>query len=238
MTPNFINILEDYFSMNGNNLKSRHFPATVRRARTGIFTTAFTVLTCSLMTACAGTKSQIPEPRQAGSDEEQPFSCTVDRNKITGSTEVNPAEVKVHDGDTIKVQKKKYRLVAVDTAECKAYFGGGRGWPDQYGEGDFADVNYCKKGKEFVDTAIHDAKKVEIVDLGITDKYGRGLAFVIADGVSIQCELVRTSLAYETVHTYGPQGQDYLSGMVMEAAYISEQPHFEDPHVFRHTAHQ
>lgn len=191
----------------------------------------------ALVSACATVRHVQQPPAEEKPSVKEKYSCEVDQGTLEKAIAMDPSEIKCHDGDTCKHQKKKYRLAAVDAAECRAYFGNGKGWPDQYGEGEYASINYCKEGREFVKNAIRGAKEVKYVPGDVDDKYGRGLGYLIVDRQLLQCQLVREGLAYEIVTTYGAQGQEYLSQMVLKAAQTVPEPNFQKPWVFRHTSH-
>ncbi|MBX5320256.1 alpha/beta hydrolase [Staphylococcus caprae] len=95
--------------------------------------------------------------------------------------------VKVVDGDTVKFnykgKKTTFRLLLIDTPETKD--------PRKSVE------KYGPEASEFTTNKLTSAKKIEVeFDKGPhTDKYGRSLAYVYADGEMLNNALVRNGLA-------------------------------------------
>ncbi|WP_366247345.1 thermonuclease family protein [Terribacillus aidingensis] len=122
---------------------------------------------------------------------------TKSKPTITSGTtdKVEVSLIRIVDGDTIKVnyngQEETVRYLLVDTPETKA--------PNKcvqpYGK------DASKRNQELV----ADADKLELeFDVGSrTDKYGRLLAYVYADGVSVQQTLLEEGLA-RVAYVYPP----------------------------------
>lgn len=111
---------------------------------------------------------------------------------IEANTKVKATLSKCVDGDTthfrIHAKEAKVRYLAIDTPEYTKE-------KEPYG----------KEASEFVCTLLTQAKQIEIeYDDGSDkqDKYGRTLAWVFADDVLVQAELVKRGLA-EVTYLYG-----------------------------------
>ncbi|PAF35134.1 endonuclease [Terribacillus saccharophilus] len=153
--------------------------------RKTIHSTIWLIVALFLISAC-GTVSTTNQ--QSGSD----------RNATTTSGTTNKVEVsliRIVDGDTIKVnyngQEETVRYLLVDTPETKA--------PNKCVQPFGKDAS--KRNEELVT----NAEKLELeFDVGSrTDKYGRLLAYVYADGVSVQQTLLIEGLA-RVAYVYPP----------------------------------
>lgn len=109
-------------------------------------------------------------------------------NTINASEKISVNFSKCVDGDTIKVIKSKeeitIRLLAVDTPETKH--------PSKKEEA------FGKEASNFTCNKIKNASKIEIEydkESSKTDKYDRHLTWVYVDGILLQEELVKNSLA-------------------------------------------
>nr|2F0H_A Chain A, Staphylococcal nuclease [Staphylococcus aureus] len=103
--------------------------------------------------------------------------------------------IKAIDGDTVKLMYKgqpmTFRLLLVDTPETKH--------PKKGVE------KYGPEASAFTKKMLENAKKIEVeFDKGQrTDKYGRGLAYIYADGKMVNEALVRQGLA-KVAYVYKP----------------------------------
>ncbi|WP_225349245.1 thermonuclease family protein [Apilactobacillus kunkeei] len=103
--------------------------------------------------------------------------------------------IKAIDGDTVKLMYKgqpmTFRLLLVDTPETKH--------PKKGVE------KYGPEASAFTKKMVENAKKIEVeFDKGQrTDKYGRGLAYIYADGKMVNEALVRQGLA-KVAYVYKP----------------------------------
>lgn len=164
------------------------------------------------------------------------FSCVIDP-QVVASEEgefIDPSLFVAIDGDTIDDPKETDRLSACDCAELANGC-----WPDQYGIGEFSDINYGQLGKEYTVQALLHAKGAIKVP-GIIDKYGRRMAHILLDFVgngeyeSLNCLLVREGLAWETVTHYGLGTHPPLSQKVLDASkFVGEPPHFMRPDLWK-----
>ncbi|MEO1988864.1 MAG: thermonuclease family protein [Martelella sp.] len=91
-------------------------------------------------------------------------------------------EISVYDGDTIKIDGQRMRLLDIDTPEISK--------PRcSYEE----EVGY--EARDRLRELISQAGSVEIIDSGTTDKYGRNLIYVEVDGRDAGKILVNEGLA-------------------------------------------
>lgn len=123
------------------------------------------------------------------------ITCILFINTVSANTKDVVTFSKCVDGDTIEViqngEKKKVRLLAVDTPETKH---------PKKGEEPFG-----KEASTFTCTHVKNAKTLELeYDDGSdkTDKYGRLLAWVFVDGYNLNDLLIQEGLA-EVAYLYG-----------------------------------
>lgn len=129
-------------------------------------------------------------------DEDGNINTTEYSKSATTKLHKEPATlIKAIDGDTVKLMYKgkpmTFRLLLIDTPETKHPKKG----VEKYGPEASA---YTKK-------MVENAKKIEVeFDKGQkTDKYGRGLAYIYADGKMVNQALVRQGLA-KVAYVYKP----------------------------------
>lgn len=150
-----------------------------------IHITTWLIVALFLISAC-GTVSTVNQESET------------DRKATTTSGTTDKVEVsliRIVDGDTIKVnyngQEETVRYLLVDTPETKA--------PNKCVQ------PYGKDASKRNEELVTDAEKLELeFDVGgRTDKYGRLLAYVYADGVSVQQTLLEEGLA-RVAYVYPP----------------------------------
>jgi micrococcal nuclease len=108
--------------------------------------------------------------------------------------EVSSSQVTIIDGDTIKIKnnnkEQTIRLLLIDTPELKHSTTGKQ--------------LYSEEAKAFIGIMIRNAKQISIEqDVSEKDKYGRLLAYVYADGKSVQEALLHKGLA-RVAYVYKP----------------------------------
>ncbi|GJF38331.1 thermonuclease family protein [Staphylococcus argenteus] len=130
------------------------------------------------------------------SDEEGNSNATEYSKSATTKLHKEPATlIKAIDGDTVKLMYKgkpmTFRLLLIDTPETKH--------PKKGVE------KYGPEASAFTKNMVENAKKIEVkFDKGQkTDKYGRGLAYIYADGKMVNQALVRQGLA-KVAYVYKP----------------------------------
>lgn len=129
-------------------------------------------------------------------DEEGNSNATEYSKSATTKLHKEPATlIKAIDGDTVKLMYKgkamTFRLLLIDTPETKH--------PKKGVE------KYAPEASAFTKNMVENAKKIEVeFDKGQkTDKYGRGLAYIYADGKMVNQALVRQGLA-KVAYVYKP----------------------------------
>ncbi|GJF43694.1 thermonuclease family protein [Staphylococcus argenteus] len=129
-------------------------------------------------------------------DEEGNSNATEYSKSTTTKLHKEPATlIKAIDGDTVKLMYKgkpmTFRLLLIDTPETKH--------PKKGVE------KYGPEASAFTKNMVENAKKIEVeFDKGQkTDKYGRGLAYIYADGKMVNQALVRQGLA-KVAYVYKP----------------------------------
>ncbi|MGZ1747145.1 thermonuclease family protein [Staphylococcus argenteus] len=129
-------------------------------------------------------------------DEEGNSNATEYSKSATTKLHKEPATlIKAIDGDTVKLMYKgkamTFRLLLIDTPETKH--------PKKGVE------KYGPEASAFTKNMVENAKKIEVeFDKGQkTDKYGRGLAYIYADGKMVNQALVRQGLA-KVAYVYKP----------------------------------
>ncbi|CDR26341.1 thermonuclease family protein [Staphylococcus schweitzeri] len=129
-------------------------------------------------------------------DEDGNSNATEYSKSATTKLHKEPATlIKAIDGDTVKLMYKgkpmTFRLLLIDTPETKH--------PKKGVE------KYGPEASAFTKKMVENAKKIEVeFDKGQkTDKYGRGLAYIYADGKMVNQALVRQGLA-KVAYVYKP----------------------------------
>lgn len=129
-------------------------------------------------------------------DEDGNSNATEYSKSATTKLHKEPATlIKAIDGDTVKLMYKgkpmTFRLLLIDTPETKH--------PKKGVE------KYGPEASVFTKKMVENAKKIEVeFDKGQkTDKYGRGLAYIYADGKMVNQALVRQGLA-KVAYVYKP----------------------------------
>ncbi|MBE5675294.1 thermonuclease family protein [Staphylococcus sp. SS87] len=129
-------------------------------------------------------------------DEDGNSNATEYSKSATTKLHKEPATlIKAIDGDTVKLMYKgqpmTFRLLLIDTPETKH--------PKKGVE------KYGPEASAFTKKMVENANKIEVeFDKGQkTDKYGRGLAYIYADGKMVNQALVRQGLA-KVAYVYKP----------------------------------
>ncbi|MCC6573293.1 MAG: thermonuclease family protein [Planctomycetes bacterium] len=135
---------------------------------------------------------------------------------------VSARDIKVLDGDTISYKGATVRLMGYDTPE-KANAERFKGSQEPY----------ASRAEIKLRDILTGAAKVEIAYLREGDKYGRKLAHVYADGVTIGVALIKAGLAYANVDHFGAQGFDEEAKQLRDAVASSPKPEFEEPFKWR-----
>ncbi len=182
-------------------------------------------------------KTPAPITRQEPSSLEQIVSTSVEGipdEALASAILIDKKTIRYVDGDTFWYTDKngrdiKVRFAGMDAAE-----------KDQYGFGEFADIDCGQASLGALQTLIEKGREIRLVyardpdGRDKNDKHGRGLVFVYADGVHVNAELVRSGQAYSGVGRYGNNGWSELSSQIEQAAAEATRtgatPRFELPH--------
>lgn len=167
---------------------------------------------------------QSDQPNATSKSEQKSKEDHEDHKKETHETKSEPQSnglvreevefVRPVDGDTVRLRyegkESAFRLLLIDTPETKH--------PKKGVE------PYGKEASDFTKNMLMDASKVEIEfdKGGKTDKYGRYLAYVYADGVMVNDALVRQGLA-KVAYIY-PPSITYLD-QLQESQSLAQQEH-------------
>jgi endonuclease YncB( thermonuclease family) len=136
-------------------------------------------------------------------------------------TPVDKRDIVVEDGDTFTWKGQRVRMLGIDCAETNSPYHKGNQNP------------WGLLGEELLNEEVKRSKELAIIRIEKSDKYGRWLAYLLADGVNVNAKLIQAGLAYETVTRYGKQGLDKYAEECLNAARTAERPKFEDPAEFR-----
>jgi endonuclease YncB( thermonuclease family) len=97
------------------------------------------------------------------------------------AVKANAGEYVVVDGDTIKNSDSGYiRILGIDTPEIKGQCK--------------SEKDKAVQAKKYLESILESSKEVKVVG-NKTDKYGRLLALVYADGVSVSSLMLQANLA-------------------------------------------
>lgn len=136
-------------------------------------------------------------------------------------TVVAKADLEVEDGDTFSWKGQRVRMLGIDCAEKASPFHHGDQEP------------WGSRAQEFLQEQIVKAGKLSIVRIDKPDRYGRWLAYLLADGENVNARIISQGLAYETISHYGKQGLDRYAEQCLDATLGAPKPEFEPPHEFR-----
>jgi endonuclease YncB( thermonuclease family) len=140
---------------------------------------------------------------------------------------VDPAKVRVSDGDTVELDwgaegRETVRIIGIDTPEIAH--------PDH-------DLPYAQsfgyEAQAFAMGAFAAATKVEVLRTDILDTYGRTLGYMYVNDMNYSVLVVKARLAEESVSRYGDNGLPEQAAEVMAAAKAAGPMPFEPPGLFR-----
>lgn len=134
--------------------------------------------------------------------------------------EMDKADIRVIDGDTLVYKGKTIRILGIDTPEVshgKKREGQPRG----------------EEAATFTKRAVQRANHVFFIPAAHTDKYLRVLAHVVVDHELLGVRLIIAHLAYETVSYFGDSGFLELAAEIYQAAQRAGPPDFEPPWIWR-----
>ena len=140
---------------------------------------------------------------------------------------VDPASVRVDDGDTVVIEWSKgdseiVRILGIDTPETR-HVEHNLPYPQDFGP----------EARGFALGAFGAATSVEILRAATLDPYGRTLGYLFVNGRNYSVLVVAARLAAETVGHYGDNGLPKEAADVLAAAKAAGPVPFEPPYQFR-----
>ena len=140
---------------------------------------------------------------------------------------VDPARVRVDDGDTVNISWSKddtetVRILGIDTPETR-HLEHNLPYPQDFGP----------EARGFALGAFATATDVQILRSSTLDPYGRTLGYLFVNGRNYSVLVVQARLAAETVSHYGDNGLPKESAEVLAAAKAAGPVPFEPPFQFR-----
>jgi micrococcal nuclease len=168
--------------------------------------------------------AQAPAPRPG--TESQPAPKPQPRPHSTRLA-VDPAKVRVDDGDTVAIEWSKgdsetVRILGIDTPETR-HVEHNLPYPQDFGP----------EARGFALGAFATASSVEILRAATLDPYGRTLGYLFVNGRNYSVLVVAARLAAETVGHYGDNGLPKEAAEVLAAAKAAGPVPFEPPYQFR-----
>lgn len=140
---------------------------------------------------------------------------------------VDPAKVRVDDGDTVVIEWSKgdsetVRVLGIDTPETR-HVEHNLPYPQDFGP----------EARGFALGAFATATDVQILRAATLDPYGRTLGYLFVNGRNYSVLVVAARLAAETVGHYGDNGLPKEAAEVLAAAKAAGPVPFEPPFQFR-----
>jgi endonuclease YncB( thermonuclease family) len=140
---------------------------------------------------------------------------------------VDPAKVRVDDGDTVVIEWGKgdseiVRILGIDTPETR-HVEHNLPYAQDFGP----------EARGFALGAFGAATSVEILRAATLDPYGRTLGYLFVNGRNYSVLVVAARLAAETVGHYGDNGLPKEAAEVLAAAKAAGPVPFEPPYQFR-----
>lgn len=181
-------------------------------------------LALTLALVAVPTLAQTPTtpPAPSGSRERKP------QTRPSGTrVEVDPAKVRVDDGDTAVIQwsdsdTEVVRFLGIDTPETRH-----PGHDLPYAQ------SFGPEARAFGMGAFAAATKIELIRATTMDPYGRSLGYFFLNGKNYSVMVVSARLAAESVSHFGDNGLPEPAAAVKAAAAAAGPLPFESPNDFR-----
>jgi len=140
---------------------------------------------------------------------------------------VNPATVRVDDGDTIRITwpdapRETVRILGIDAPEI-----GHRSGPTA------EDQPYGRESLAFARRHLLGASRLELLRAAHHDRFLRTLGYLFVDGVNYSTLAVENHMAECTIDRFGDSGFPREAAEVRDAARRAGPPPFESPARFR-----
>jgi len=166
-----------------------------------------------------------PAPQRPGQPRPEPLRPQTRLHSMR--LPVDPALVRVDDGDTVVVRWSKddletVRVLGIDTPETRHL------------EHDLPYAqSFGPEARAFARGAFATATEVELLRSRTVDQYGRTLGYLFLNGRNYSVLVVKAGLAAESVTFYGDNGLPAEAAEVLAAAKSAGPLPFEPPHAFR-----
>lgn len=193
---------------------------------------AFVLLLGFGAASCAGGADNAPErPSDSSIEAAAPSTARSSRRSAKAGDPrrrtVEKSRVRFDDGDTVDIlwdggEKETVRLLGIDTPEI-AHPEHGLPVAQPYGE----------RAAGFLEGCLARSEKLEFLDRGQKDPYGRTLGYLFLDGQSYSVLVLRAGLAAESVSHYGDNGFPAEAAACLAAAAEAGPLPFEAPHEWR-----
>ena len=170
------------------------------------------------LTASALAAPPPPSPRPSPSPQPRPHHARVS---------VDPALVRVDDGDTVAIRwsatdVEQVRILGIDTPETR------------HVEHEIPyDQAFGREAEAFARGAFASADRVELRRTSTLDPFGRTLGYLWIDGRNYSVMVIEARLAEESVSRYGDNGLPQEAADVLAAAKRAGPLPFEPPGAFR-----
>lgn len=158
------------------------------------------------------------EPRPAPKPQPRPAAQRV---------AVDPALVRVDDGDTVVIQWSRedaeiVRILGIDTPETQHY---SHNLP--------FDQPFGSEARAYARGAFAAATKIEILRAATLDPFGRSLAYLFINGQNYSLLVLKARLAEESITPYGDNGFPEEAAAIQAAAKAAGPLPFQPPSEFR-----
>ena len=185
------------------------------------------ILAAALAPAAVLAQAAAPRPAPQRPGQPRPEPLRPQTRPHSMRLPVDPALVRVDDGDTVVVRWSKddletVRVLGIDTPETRHL------------EHDLPYAqSFGPEARAFARGAFATASQVELLRSRTVDQYGRTLGYVFLNGRNYSVLVVKARLAAESVTFYGDNGLPREAAEVLAAAKSAGPLPFEPPHAFR-----
>jgi micrococcal nuclease len=185
------------------------------------------ILAAALAPPAALAQAAAPRPAPPRAGEPRPEPLRPQARPHSMRVPVDPARIRVDDGDTVVVRwstddLETVRILGIDTPETRHLE---------------HDLPYAQpfgpEARGFALGAFATATQVALLRSRTVDQYGRTLGYVFLNGRNYSVLVVKARLAAESVTFYGDNGLPREATEVLAAAKEAGPLPFEPPHAFR-----
>jgi micrococcal nuclease len=185
------------------------------------------ILAAALAPPAALAQAAAPRPAPPRAGEPRPEPLRPQARPHSMRVPVDPARIRVDDGDTVVIRwstddLETVRILGIDTPETRHLE---------------HDLPYAQpfgpEARGFALGAFATATQVELLRSRTVDQYGRTLGYLFLNGRNYSVLVVKARLAAESVTFYGDNGLPREATEVLAAAKEAGPLPFEPPHAFR-----